>query len=121
MAKSKYSEDLLPLVEGYARRGLKDKEIFESLGISKNAFYTYIRVHDDFKDCLKKGRRDSVIEMENALFEKGIGGHFGAQVFYLVNRAPDRWQSIQREQARDTGDIREQLAKVAEAIAQSDG
>lgn len=55
MAKLKYNEDFPIRAEDYARQGMRDEDIWRSLGVGKNAFYRYQKDYPDFKDALKRG------------------------------------------------------------------
>ncbi len=75
MAKSKWEQikDKLILIEGWARDGLTDEQIAKNLGISKDTFYKYKKIHTDFSDALKKGKEIVDYEVENALLKKALG------------------------------------------------
>lgn len=77
MAKSKWEthvKDRLIEVEGWARDGLTDEQIWNKLGISKDTFYRYKNEYSDFSDSLKRGKEIVDREVENALLKKAIGG-----------------------------------------------
>ena len=77
MAKSKWEthvKDKLILVEGWARDGLTDEQIWNKLGISKDTFYSYKNKYSDFSDSLKRGKEVVDTEVENALLKKALGG-----------------------------------------------
>lgn len=76
MAKSKWEthvKDKLILVEGWARDGLTDEQIWNKLGISKDTFYSYKNKYSDFSDSLKRGKEVVDTEVENALLQKALG------------------------------------------------
>ena len=76
MAKSKWEthvKDKLILVEGWARDGLTDEQIWNNLGISKDTFYSYKNKYSDFSDSLKRGKEVVDTEVENALLKKALG------------------------------------------------
>ena len=76
MAKSKWEthvKDKLILVEGWARDGLTDEQIWNKLGISKDTFYSYKNKYSDFSDSLKRGKEIVDTEVENALLQKALG------------------------------------------------
>lgn len=76
MAKSKWEthvKDKLILVEGWARDGLTDEQIWNKLGISKDTFYSYKNKYSDFSDSLKRGKEVVDTEVENALLKKALG------------------------------------------------
>lgn len=76
MAKSKWEthvKDKLILVEGWARDGLTDEQIWNKLGISKDTFYSYKNKYSDFSDSLKRGKEIVDTEVENALLKRALG------------------------------------------------
>jgi len=121
--KSKYEthvEPRLESVKAWRRRGLTEKEICQRLGISEAALAYYKHDHLELLEALKEGLDDSVSQVENALFKTATGYDYEedvvvgrgesayverltkhqpgiplAQFFYLVNRCPKHWQSIQ--------------------------
>jgi len=50
--------------------GLKDYEIFQQLGISKQTFYKWRREHTDFADALKIGQKEAIADAINSLISK---------------------------------------------------
>jgi len=129
MSRPKYmpTEAHLKRVEEGAARGLNEKEIAKSLGISVSTFQ---RNKDHFRPHLKKGHEKAMDgkfrEVESTLLKKALGYDYTetsketkimadgtrqvtireikkhqppsdtAMIFVLVNRIPDRWQSINR-------------------------
>lgn len=119
-AIGKYSPDFPQLVEMYAREGLIDSDIAKKLGISNDTFYEYKKRHPEFAEALKKGKAPVDFEVENALLKRALGYEYEevteesgtnekgtwtkktvakkfiapdvtAQIFWLKNRRPDRW------------------------------
>lgn len=105
MAKSKYQSHVLPRfneIAEWVKQGAQDKDIYERLGISKQAFYVYKEKYDDFKDILKKNLEYCTDKVENALYEKALKGDVVAQIFWLKNRRPDLWKE-KPETKKDDG------------------
>jgi hypothetical protein len=140
-AKGKYREDFPMLIEAYARRGMTDKQMYESLQISHDTFYQYVQKYTEFSEALKKGREPVHIEVENALLKNALGynyeeehyevsadgkidkkkrkvikkhvpGNLGAQIFWLINRLSDYWK--QRKEEKQNDNIEEIKATIAE-------
>jgi len=79
--KSVYDADTFPLrAEGYARQGLLDKQIWQNLGIGKNAYYRFQNEHREFKDAIKRGRKPVDIQVENALLKRALGYEYEEKV-----------------------------------------
>lgn len=113
-------EDNLILVEGWARDGLSDKQIFHNLGVSEDVFYKWKRERPEFKEALKKGKEVVDREVENAMYKRAMGYEVveekvfvegdkrrvertkkqvppseTAQIFWLKNRKPVEWRDKQ--------------------------
>jgi len=71
--KSKYQDDFPLRAEGLARSGLTDRQIAIKLGISKTAFYEYLKFYTDFADSLKRGKAPVDTKVENALLKRALG------------------------------------------------
>lgn len=127
MAKSKYTKELREKAFTLAEKGCTDLEIIEGLGIGKNTFYNYLKKHEDFQDGIKKARENPVSEVEASLFKKAVGydvtevteyknkegtvekvvtktkhipGDVAAMIFFLTNKAPEKWANLQRTQLK---------------------
>lgn len=95
MAKGQYedwiNEEGCSLIEGWARQGLKDNQIYKLIGVSDFTFYAWLRKYPQISHALKKGRSFANVRMENALYKTGIEGNVVAQIFWLKKRDPERW------------------------------
>ena len=94
-------------VESLAAQGLSKKEIAYCLDIGESTLYERQKKDPEFLEAIKKGRAKGLGTITNALFTSGKGGNVTAQIFYLKNRAPDKW-SDRRETAitgKDGGPI----------------
>lgn len=78
MAKGKYQEWLTPegllKIEGWARDGLTDEQIAENIGIATCTLYEWKNKHAEIAEALKKGKEVVDRQVENALFERALGG-----------------------------------------------
>lgn len=135
MAKSKYFTHVEPkliLIEGWARDGLTDEQIYNNLGISKDSFYKYKKQYSDFSDSLKKGKEIVDYEVENALLKRALGYEYDeityengeevkrvtkqvapdttAQIFWLKNRKADKWRD--KKDVEHSGEINNPYAEL---------
>jgi PBSX family phage terminase large subunit len=117
----KYEEIVGPnliLIERWKRNGLSEREIAEKLGISYSTFRAYKKEKSALSAHLKKGAEIVDTEVENALLKRALGYSFTeitreqrdgeltitktvvkeiqpdvtAQIFWLKNRATDKWR-----------------------------
>jgi len=113
--RTKYSKKMLRLAEELARKGNNNREIAQKLGIHEDTFYTWLKKYSEFSETIKKAREEYAIpEIEGALFKKATGYWIEetkirpdgkietikkyippdttAIIFFLKNRAPERWR-----------------------------
>ena len=118
----KYKEIVEPnliLVERWTRNGASEEEIAQRLGISYSTFRVYKNREIALSAILKKGAEIVDTEVENALLRRALGYKYiettkerdkegnlvitkeiskevvpdvGAQIFWLKNRASDKWR-----------------------------
>lgn len=59
-----------------------------------------VRQHRDkdpkFDEACESAEADAVETVEDALYEAASYGNVTAQIFFLKNRAPDRWKDVNR-------------------------
>lgn len=115
------TKDGLLTIEGWARKGLTNDQIAKNIGVNRDTLYTWMKKYPDISDALKNGRRPLDVEIENALIKKALGftedeltedvsidpdgnktvhrrrtnkvfaPDTAAAIFYLKNRAADRY------------------------------
>jgi len=67
-----------------------------SAKISKQTFYRWMESKPEFAEAIRKAKDDLIVKVEHALYRKALYGdkdgmgHFGAQVFVLINKGG--WQ-----------------------------
>lgn len=127
MAKAKLTDwttqsGLLDLKD-MARRGLTDKEISKSIGISRTTFYKWLKNSEAFSEAIKEGRQPVTVEVEDSFIKECLGYYTeevttiehpdggvtkktttkfvrpnaASQMFYLKMRAPERWSGEQED------------------------
>ena len=82
----------LQLLEEWSTQGLYIKDIAAKMGISVSTVYDWMNKNPDIAAAIKKGRDKSIDMVENALFKSAINGNVTAMIFYLKNRAPERYK-----------------------------
>lgn len=106
MAKGKYTEWLKPegllKIEGWARDGLTDEQIAENIGINVSTLYEWKNRFPEFSESLKKGKEVVDREVENALFERALGGlHEVRKTFKVKNTFYDeKGRKCEREELK---------------------
>lgn len=132
--KGKYHEWIteqgLGIVAGWKRNGLTNEQIAKNIGVNQDTLYTWIRRFPEFSEALKIGRDEADMQVENALFKRALGYYtediqeeyegtvrvkrvvkkkwvapdISAQIFWLKNRASNRWRNDDRLIVNDTKD-----------------
>jgi hypothetical protein len=105
-------------VEQLAGEGLAQYQIAQALGMSWNTFQSRRDEDAEVFEALKRGQQAAIGKVENALYESAIKGNLGAQVFFLKNRAADRWkdktEQVRTVQAAAAADLTDD--ELAEAV-----
>jgi hypothetical protein len=90
MAKGKYQEWLTPegllKIEGWARDGLTDEQIAKNMGIAYSTLKNWKDDHLAILAALKKGKEVVDREVENALYERALGGVHEVKKTFKVKR-----------------------------------
>lgn len=71
---------------------------------SRDSYYRWTETNDVFKVAYEKAKLEAsrrrllhdyerVVEVEDAVYKNAINGKENSAIFYLKNRAPDRWQN----------------------------
>jgi hypothetical protein len=96
MAKSKAAEWLtkenLILLSGWARNGLTDEQIAHNMGIGTSTLYEYKNKYAEIRESLKENKEVADLAIENALYNKALGGDTTAMIFWLKNRKMKDWR-----------------------------
>jgi len=77
--------------------------ICAALGIDTSTYRHYRLTHPEFAqqvDDIKKARE---LLVEDALYAAAMSGNVKAQIFWLCNRAPERWRSARVEEITGAG------------------
>lgn len=120
---TKYSAEAHPLIaQMLARDGLSEQQIADEMKISRSTLSLW-KKHPEFADALCAGKQEACAKVENALFKSCVGyfetdvvqtqstnkkgevimketrhkrfiqPSIAAQIFFLTNKAPDKWKS----------------------------
>jgi len=122
MTKLKYDESFPERAGEYAAKGMKNIEIAERLGISRDSFYVYLRQFPVFAEAVETGRLAVADMVDSSLMDLATGncsvttvkhGDSGHETKTIRRCAPDvnaviRWLERNRQYA----DIEEEIADV---------
>ena len=74
--KSVYETHIEPRfseISKWLESGATEKQIYENLGVSRNAFYKYKKDKKEFGELLKNGRKSLVLQLRGVLVKKALG------------------------------------------------
>ena len=97
----------LQLLEEWSTQGLYIKDIAAMMGVCVTTVYDWMNKNPEIAAAIKKGRDKSIDMVENALFQSAISGNVTAMIFYLKNRAPERYKDrVEKNINTDNMDIK---------------
>lgn len=79
-------------VQQLAAQGLNMAQIAHCCDVSRSYLYSQKKAKKNIKNALKRGGSKGIGVVTNALFQSAKGGNVVAQIFFLKNRAPERWR-----------------------------
>lgn len=82
----------LVLIQGWRRDGLTVEQVADNIGIVKSTLYEWMKKNSNISNALKIGAEESLMVIENALYNLARKGNLGAIIFYLKNRGNGKWQ-----------------------------
>ena len=80
------------------REGVGKCQAARSLKLDPHTPSEYAREHPEFGTAVEDARLESIEEVEDALFQAAVSGNVTACIFFLANRAPDRWRDVKRQE-----------------------
>lgn len=77
--------------------------ICEGLGLTTSAYRKHRLTDPEFAQEVDEVKSLRTHLVEDALYVNALGGNVTAQIFYLVNRRPEDWQSVNKVEAQVKG------------------
>lgn len=106
MARADYrewiTEDGLLMIESWARDGLTEEQIANSIGCSYSTFRNWKKKYSAVLAALKKGKRPIDFEVENALLKNALGFKYTEEEIYKDDDGNTRVKKVNRYQKPDT-------------------
>jgi len=85
-------------------------------GIGRQSYYEWMHRDAGFNKASFEAQNSRVAVVEDALMTTAIGGNITALIFWLCNRAPDRWKSINNTTHTFSREMDESLMRLTEVI-----
>ena len=61
------------------------------MGISRQSLWVWRGKHPELESVIRAGKEVADFAVETALYKNAIEGNVTAQIFWLKNRRPDKW------------------------------
>lgn len=68
----------------------------KAVHINRSTFYDWCKDDAEFGKQVGEAQESRIQHVEDALYRNAIGGLFIAQMFFLCNRASDKWKNVQK-------------------------
>jgi hypothetical protein len=94
----KFTEGVKDQFLGLLRAGNSRKSALEAVDVTRYTLRNHMKSDPEFAKRVLDAESDAIEIVEDCLFEKCLRGNATAIFFYLCNRKPDRWRSINKLQ-----------------------
>ena len=108
MANSKYDTHVKPRlneIRQWVKDGATDTEMIKALGVSRPAFYKYIKQHEELDQIIKEGRTAKVKELKAVLFKKALGGQRVSKEEYELDKSTGEMVLVKQIIANDPANL----------------
>lgn len=99
MAKSKPGKNVKPTIILSLNNGATVSSACDGAKISRSTFYQWYKTDPAFAKKVDQAQESRVQHVEDALYKNAITGSLTAQIFFLCNRAPEKWKNVQKVEA----------------------
>lgn len=94
----KFTKEVKDDFIGLLRAGNSRKAALDTVGVSRYTLRNHMKADPEFAERVLDAESDAVEIVEDCLFEKCLRGNATAIFFYLCNRKPERWRSVNKLQ-----------------------
>jgi DNA-directed RNA polymerase subunit N (RpoN/RPB10) len=94
----KFTEQVKEQFLELLREGNSRRKALEACGVTRYTLRNHMIADPTFKERVAEAEAEAIDIVEDALFQRCIKGNVTAQLFYLCNRRPDRWKSVNKLQ-----------------------
>lgn len=98
--KSKYYTEVYPKLEQikkYIADGATEKDIIDWLQIASSTFYEYKLKYPEFKESLDVPKKESVMQVKNALLKRALGYTYQEKKQYIVRDKESGKETLRSE------------------------
>lgn len=99
-------------------KGSTVSQACKNAGISTFTFYSWCRYDKRFNDMVENAKESRIKIVEDALLKSAKAGVTQAQIFYLKNRAKDKWSDTVEHKGNIDFNIIEEMKLARERMAE---
>lgn len=103
MGKVRGKKDVKPVIIESLENGATVSAACAGADINRNTFYKWYEQDPEFAKQVDAAQKSRVHHVEDSLYKKAMAGNLTAIIFYLCNRAPDKWKNVQKVEASLNG------------------
>jgi len=92
---TKHKSHLAAILESLTN-GATITEACKAAGIERSTLWRWQQKYPSVREAVEFALQARIEIVEDALFKKAAMGHVTAMIFWLCNRAPDRWRNVQK-------------------------
>ena len=96
--------------------GVTFQEAAKAAGCGRRTVYRWQQLDPEFKAAVELALSSRLGVVEDSLYVKAVGGNVVAAIFWLCNRAKDRWQDVRKLQVEAVKATGVDLSKLLQAV-----
>lgn len=77
-------------------KGVSILKACDDAGTSTMSFWRWRQKYDVLDKAVERIYESRIMIVEDSLFMKAVGGNVTAQIFFLCNRKPERWHTVNK-------------------------
>ncbi len=81
----------------------------KAVEVSRETFYKWYRQDEKFAKAVDDAQNSRIQHVEDSLYSAAVRGNVTAQIFFLCNRAKDKWVNVQNVKHEGTVTLRSLL------------
>jgi hypothetical protein len=102
------------------KNGSSIEKACSNADLNRTSFYDWLRDTKENQDRYNKLIDSRTLIVEDALFQNALKGNITAQIFWLKNRAPDRWQDrVENKIIEEKVNVDDLKKEISELIKES--
>jgi hypothetical protein len=100
------------------RQGMRRGKASRAVGVTRMTVWSAEQADHEFAAACERAEADACEAIEDALWNKARGGDTTSMIFYLTNRAKERWQDRRNLTVKSAPVVEELVAQKAKELAE---